>query len=162
MPPPEKRYKYYDLINELDVTGALISNDGLENDTDRSIVESTQRFGPKIKRPRPSTDEEFTDVEYLNDRTMHFSELDGDDPLFEELEELADHNPRIKTERSLMTTIHPNKSQASNPNNTQYSAIDDEYTLFGKLIAEKLRRMSKQRANRLEMKVMALLLIGDE
>lgn len=166
VPPPDKRYKYYDLLNELDVTGVLLcTGDGQDNsENDRSQADtSIMKSLHKVKKRRRSTmDEEFTDVEYLNERTIQFNEIDGD-PLFEELEELTEEtNPRIKTEQhqsSIITTIHPHKPQIMH---TQSTGLDDEYTLFGKLIAEKLRRMPKQRANRLEMKVMALLLIGDE
>lgn len=165
VPPPEKRYKYYDLLNELDVTGILCTFDGLDNsESDRAQVESSSHKPIIIKKRRRSTvDEEFTDVEYLNDRNVQFDEIADDDPLFGELEEITqESNHKIKTEpqRSYIT-ISPTKPQLTTATGL-YNSNEDEYTIFGKLIAEKLRRMPKQRANRLEMKVMALLLIGDE
>lgn len=145
--PPEKRYKYYDLINELDVTGVLFNADGHENsESDGHHVDSSQ--GPAIKKRRMSNShEEFTNIEYLNDGTLQFDEIyDDEDPMFEEEEVYAETK-----------TVFPPKA-----NMQQSRRNDDEYSIFGNLIAEKLRRMPKQRANRLEMKVLALLLVGDE
>lgn len=145
----------------MDVTGVL-SYDGGENNNSESERNPDSSQKPLSRKRRRSThEEEFTDVEYLNDRTVQFSEIDDDDPLFEELEEIvAEPAHKIKEERSTITQLHVGSPVKSQPSSAY--GVDDEYTLFGKLIAEKLRRMPKSRANRLEMKVMALLLIGDE
>ncbi|KAL5279469.1 hypothetical protein ACFFRR_003841, partial [Megaselia abdita] len=159
--PPEKRYKYYDLLNELDVTGALCGYEGQENsESDRTQVENTPRSILIKKRRRSSNEEEFTDVEYLHDRNQ-FNEIDDGDPLFEELEEI-NTEPALKTikmeEKSIVHADLPSKSQIQ----PSSSSIEDEFTLFGKLVAEKLRRMPRQKSNRLEMKVMTLLLLGND
>lgn len=176
IPPPEKRYKYYDILNELDVSGVLSydAQDNNQSDSERNTSDYIREPLMKKRRRRSSNEEEFTNIEYLHDRTVQFNDMEGDDPLFEDFEEIvsdAPPNKIIKTEakspgdglsRDAMVSSQTPGNNPSTTSNTASSPVDDEYTLFGKLIAEKLRRMPKQRANRLEMKVMALLLIGDE